>query len=111
MQQNLEILYKRALANREPWLNRWDSARRYAMPSTDDDVATLYDATASDAADNLAASIYTLLTPPESLWVSLVGESEKSPNADIATSVFGHVEQNTVNRLKSSISGLYRNRV
>lgn len=87
MQQNLEILYKRALANREPWLNRWDSARRYAMPSTDDDVATLYDATASDAADNLAASIYTLLTPPESLWVSLVGESEKSPNADIATSV------------------------
>lgn len=85
MQQNLQSLYKRALDNRAPWIARWESARRYTMPTSDEDTATLYDATASDAADNLAASIYTLLTPPESMWLQLVGESELSPNPDIAT--------------------------
>lgn len=85
MQNNLQNMYKRALDMRAPWLNRWDSARRYTMPSTDDQSATLYDATASDASDNLAASIYTLMTPPESMWISLVPESDLSPNAEIAT--------------------------
>ena len=87
MKQNLQILYKRALDMREPWLNRWDSARKYTMPTTDDNVATLFDATASDAADNLAASIYTLLTPPESMWLQLVPETELSPDAEYATHV------------------------
>lgn len=87
MQQNLQTLYKRALDMRSPWLNRWDSARRYAMPSADDDVATLFDATAADAADNLAASIYTLMTPPESMWLQLVPESDLSPDAEYATRV------------------------
>lgn len=87
MKQNLQILYKRALDMREPWLNRWDSARKYTMPTTDDNVATLFDATASDAADNLAASIYTLLTPPESMWLQLVPESDLSPDAEYATHV------------------------
>ncbi len=85
--QNLQILYKRALDNRAPWLSRWDAARRYTMPTDDAEISTLYDATASDAADNLAASIYTLLTPPESMWLQLVGESSASQNADFATSV------------------------
>lgn len=85
MQNNLQNLYKRALDLRGPWLNRWDSARRYTMPTADDDVATLFDGTAADAVDNLAASIYSLLTPPESLWLSLVPESPDSPNASIAT--------------------------
>ena len=84
---NLQTMYNRALELRAPWVARWESARRYTMPDTDSDMATLYDATASDAADNLAASIYTLLTPPESLWLQLVGESEMSQNADIATAV------------------------
>ncbi|MDW2995277.1 MAG: portal protein [Alphaproteobacteria bacterium] len=87
MKQNLQILYKRALDMRAPWLNRWDSARRYAMPCADDDVATLFDATASDAADNLAAAIYTLMTPPESMWLQLVPESDLSPDAEYATKV------------------------
>ncbi len=85
MQQNLEQLYKRALDNRAPWLNRWDAARRYTAPSTDEDMATLFDATASDAVDNLAASLYTLLTPPESLWLNLVPESDLSPDPEYAT--------------------------
>ena len=87
MQNNLQQLYKRALDLRTSWLSRWDDARRYTMPTSDADLATLFDATAMDAADNLAASIYTLLTPPESMWLQLVRESELSPDADYATSV------------------------
>lgn len=85
MQNKLQNLYKRALDMRTPWLSRWDAARRYAMPSSDEDIATLFDSTAMDASDNLAASTYTLLTPPESMWLQLVGESELSQNADFAT--------------------------
>ena len=78
---DLMRMYRRALDLREPWLRRWDAARRYTMPATDDDAALLFDATAADAVDNLAASIYTLLTPPESLWLNLVRESDMSPDA------------------------------
>ena len=85
MQKNLMQLYKRALDERNVWLNRWKTAMRYTIPTDDSDAATLFDATASDAADNLAASMYSLLTPPESLWINLVRESEMSPNAEFAT--------------------------
>ena len=85
MKQNLEQMYRRALDLRAPWIARWDSALRYTMPTADDDAATLFDATAADATDNLAASIYSLLTPPESLWLSLVPESVQSPDAVAAT--------------------------
>lgn len=85
MQNNLQQMYRRALDLRAPWLNRWDSALRYTMPTADDDAATLFDATAADAVDNLAASMYSLLTPPESLWISLIPESEDSPDAFSAT--------------------------
>lgn len=87
MQQNLQQLYKRALDMRTPWLRRWDEARRYTTPDSDDDMATLFDATASDAVDNLAASLYTLLTPPESLWLSLVPESDLSPDPEYPTNI------------------------
>lgn len=79
--QNLSLMYRRALDCRAPWINRWDAARRYAMPTADDDAATLFDATAADAADNLAASMYSLVTPPESLWINLVRESDAAPDA------------------------------
>lgn len=85
MQNDLEKMYRRALDARAPWLNRWDAAMRYTMPTDDADAATLFDATAADAVDNLAASIYSLMTPPESLWISLVQESDASPDADVAT--------------------------
>ena len=87
MQSNLQQLYKRALDMRQSWLNRWDNARRYTMPTSDEECASLFDSTASDAVDNLAASLYTLLTPPESLWLSLVPESPESPDATHATNV------------------------
>lgn len=87
MHKKLLQLYKTAMDNRGPWLNRWQDAQRYTMPTRDDDVATLFDATASDAVDNLAASMYSLLTPPESTWLTLVRESELSPDANHATKV------------------------
>ena len=87
MQQNLQELYTSALNARSVWLNRWNDARRYTIPSSDEDMATLFDSTASDAVDNLAASMYTLLTPPESLWLELVAESTQSPDAQIATEI------------------------
>lgn len=85
MQNNLEQMYRRALDARAPWLARWDAAMRYTMPTNDTDVATLFDATAADAVDNLAASIYSLMTPPESLWLALIPESDASPDADAVT--------------------------
>ena len=87
MQKNLMQLYKKALDEREIWLNRWKTAMRYTIPTDDTDAAMLFDATASDAVDNLAASMYSLLTPPESLWINLVRESDLSPNPEIATDV------------------------
>lgn len=87
MQQNLQTLYRRALDNQSVWKKRWDDARRYTIPSSDEDMATVFDSTASDAVDNLAASIYTLLTPPESMWLDLVAESELSPDATSATQI------------------------
>jgi len=86
--KQLEQMYRRALDIRTPWLKRWDDARRYTMPTSDDDIATLFDSTAADSADNLGASMYSLITPPESLWMTLVPESDESPNAEIATAAF-----------------------
>lgn len=85
MKHDLQKMYHRALDLRAPWIKRWDDARRYTMPTSDSDMATLFDATASDATDNLAACMYSLLTPPESLWLNLVPESPDSPDAEFAT--------------------------
>lgn len=87
MQKNLMQLYKRALDEREVWLPRWKDAMRYTIPADDTESATLFDATAADAVDNLAASMYSLLTPPESLWINLVRESDLSPDAEVATAM------------------------
>lgn len=84
MQNNigqLQKMYRRALDARAPWINRWDSAIKYTMPRDDADAAALFDATAADSADNLAAAMYSLLTPPESMWLDLVPESDDSPDA------------------------------
>ena len=83
--KNLQQMYNSALNMREPWMQRWDDARRYTVPSSNTESANLFDGTASDAVDNLAASIYTLMTPPESLWINLVRESDLSPDPEIAT--------------------------
>ena len=85
MKYDLQKMYSRAIAMREPWMTRWADARKYTIPTTNEDSAMLFDATAADAADNLAACIYSLLTPPESLWLTLVPEGPDSPDASVAT--------------------------
>ncbi|MBD5391796.1 phage tail protein [bacterium] len=79
--QNLQRMYRRAIDARGVWTRRWDDAIKYTMPRDDAEMAGLFDATASDAADNLAAALYSLLTPPESQWIDLVPESDMSPDA------------------------------
>ena len=78
-------LYKQSAEGRDVWTRRWAQCARYTMPANDDDSATLFDATAGDAADMLAANMFSLLTPPESMWLSLSRASEFSPDPDAAT--------------------------
>jgi len=78
-------LYKQSLLGRDSVARRWTQCQRYTMPATEDETAQLFDATAGDAVDMLAANMFSLLTPPESLWVSLARESEFSPDPDAAT--------------------------
>ncbi len=81
---NLERMYRRAIDMRTPWIRRWEDARKYTVPASDADMALLFDSTAADAADNLSAAMYSLLTPPESLWINLVRESDESPDPEPA---------------------------
>lgn len=85
MNKKLLQLYKQSVAGRDVWTRRWAQCQRYTMPASDDDTATLFDATAGDAVDLLAANMFSLLTPPESLWLSLAPVSEFSPDPDAAT--------------------------
>ena len=80
MNKKINELYKTACDLRAPWLTRWEQCRRYTLPATDSDNATLFDSTAGDASDILAANMFSLLTPPESNWLNLVRESELSPD-------------------------------
>jgi len=74
MNEKILQLYKAASDQRAPWLNRWDQCRRFALPKSDADNAALFDSTAGDGAETLAANIFSLLTPPESAWLDLVAD-------------------------------------
>ena len=43
MKYDLQKMYTRALNMREPWLKRWNDARRYTLPKSDEDLATLFE--------------------------------------------------------------------
>ena len=76
MKTNLQQLYKTAVEQRELWLGRWQQCQRFALPTNDADNAQLFDSTAADAAEMLAANMFSLLTPPESEWLSLLDGEE-----------------------------------
>ena len=82
MKEKLISLYKQSLAGRDIWARRWAQCQRYTMPINDESAATLFDATAGDAVDMLAANMFSLLTPPESQWLSLSRASEFSPDPE-----------------------------
>ncbi len=79
MNVNLMNLFRNAKKNRVVWDKRWDDCRKYVMPIDDNDVANLFDATASDCVEILASSLFSLMTPAESFWVSLVAEDNENP--------------------------------
>lgn len=74
--------YERAKARRSSWENHWQECYEYAMPQRDGALSPaipgekktdrLFDGTAPDAVDQLAASLMAELTPPWSRWFDLV---------------------------------------
>lgn len=68
--QQILTRHDRAVARRRPHESRWDDAYSHVLPSPSEAPA-LYDATATDAAEQLAASLLAELTPPWSRWFGL----------------------------------------
>lgn len=70
-----EILarHARALDHRRPWEGAWQECYAHVLPSRPGAGGPgLYDGTAPDAAEQLAASLFAELTPPWSRWFGLV---------------------------------------
>ncbi|MBE9607677.1 head-tail connector protein [Acetobacteraceae bacterium H6797] len=84
-----EILARqaRALDQRRPWEGVWQECYDHVLATTPGmGGATLYDGTAPDAAEQLAASLMAELTPPWSRWFGLAPSHalERSPDAAAA---------------------------
>jgi hypothetical protein len=73
--------YRRARDRRSPWEGHWRDCVAFTLPQRDGAVAPpepgqraaerIFDATAGDAAEQLAASLLAELTPPWSRWIGL----------------------------------------
>jgi hypothetical protein len=75
---------RRALELRRPLEATWTDAYAHVLPKPHE-AAALYDATAADAAEQLAASLLAELTPPWSRWFGL------APARDLADTPEGQV--------------------
>ncbi len=64
---------ERAFARRRPWEALWKDCYDHALPArSSDGTIPLYDGTAPDAVEQLAASLLAELTPPWTRWFSFV---------------------------------------
>lgn len=102
-----EILerYAVATAQKAQWESIWQDCYNYALPYSGGSSKSydhLYDGTAADAVDQLAASMLANLTPPWSRWIGIVpgpdlSEEERSRTTavfeKIATTVQAHVDR------------------
>ncbi|MBS7788795.1 head-tail connector protein [Roseococcus sp. SDR] len=68
--QQILARHDAALARRRPHESNWRDAYAHVLPAPNE-AATLYDATAADAAEQLGASLLAELTPPWSRWFGL----------------------------------------
>ncbi|MDB5413769.1 MAG: phage tail protein [Rubritepida sp.] len=68
--QQILTRHDRALARRRPHEATWADAYAHVLPAPHE-MAVLFDATAADAAEQLAASLLAELTPPWSRWFGL----------------------------------------
>lgn len=83
--------FQRAKDRRSHWEGHWQECYEFALPQREGTIATrapgekkgtrLYDATASDAVDQLAASLLSELTPPWSRWFGFKPEKDIPENA------------------------------
>ncbi len=83
--------YRKAVGRRSRWEPLWQDCYAYALPQREHTssasgpgstrTATLFDGTAPDAVDQLAASLLGELTPPWGEWFALVPGGEASPEA------------------------------
>ena len=100
--------YRRAEARRRPWEALWRDCAAHALPyGTDGAVNSdggvraagrIYDATAADAAEQLAASLLAELTPPFERWVGFEPGQEAAPDSaevlDMAAEALqGHLDR------------------
>ncbi|NKE46412.1 phage tail protein [Roseomonas frigidaquae] len=79
--------HARAAARRRPLEGRWQDCYDYALPAAN--AAPLFDATAADAAEQLAASLLAELAPPWSRWFGLAPTRRvaEGPDAQAAARV------------------------
>jgi hypothetical protein len=68
--ETLLARFAQALSRRAAHAADWDDAYRHVLPAAHES-ASLFDATAADAAEQLAASLLAELTPPWSRWFGL----------------------------------------
>jgi hypothetical protein len=97
-----EILarHARALDRRRPFESLWSDCYDHVLPPIQGG-PDLYDATAADAAEQLAASLLAELTPPWSRWFGLspAARAEETPSAaarlleDVAETLQGHFDR------------------
>ena len=90
--------YRRAEARRRPWEALWRDCAAYTLPHGKDGPARIYDATAADAAEQLAASLLAELTPPFQRWVGFepgreAGPETAEPLEEAAQTVQGHLDR------------------
>ncbi len=79
--EKIKNRYSDALSLRQNWESHWDDCYEYTLPQRSDTnsfglnggqrTQSLYDATAMDAVDQLAASLLGYLTPPWTQWFGL----------------------------------------
>ena len=80
---------RRARQKRQAWETHWAECYAFALPQRGGDFSgaapggkrtdKLYDATASDAVDQLAASLLARLTPPWARWFGLIAGPDATP--------------------------------
>lgn len=96
--------YRTARERRRPWEGVWQECYDHVLPRTPGlGGPTLYDGTAADAAEQLAASLVSQLTPPWSRWFALAsarglaGSAEEAEVAplleDAAEALQAHLDQ------------------
>lgn len=94
--KTIQERYRRARTSRSAWESLWDECYEYALPHRGGIISPrrpgerttdrLFDGTAPDAVDQLAASLMSQLTPPWARWFSIAPgpDAEASGRRDLA---------------------------